>query len=45
MFIPIEGEDNNGNILLKLKNRDAPQLKFNKISKELTIFQTMVLKK
>ena len=38
MFLPIEGEDNNGNILLKLKNRDAPQLKFNKISKELTIF-------
>ena len=38
MFLPIEGEDNNGNILLKLKNRDAPQLKFNKISKQLTIF-------
>ena len=38
MFLPIEGEDNNGNILLKLKNRDAPQLKFNENSKELTIF-------
>ena len=37
MFIPIE-RDNNGNILLKLKNRDASQLKFNENSKELTIF-------
>ena len=38
MFIPIE-RDNNGNILLKLKNRDAPQLKFNPSKpNELTIF-------
>ena len=36
MFIPIE--ESNGEIFFKLKNRDAPQLKFNKNSKELTIF-------
>ena len=36
IFIPIE--ESNDEIFYKLKNRDAPQLKFNKISKELTIF-------
>ena len=36
IFIPIE--ESNGEIFYKLKNRDAPQLRFNKISKELTIF-------
>ena len=37
MFLPIE--ESNGEIFFKLKNRDAPQLKFNPSKpNELTIF-------
>ena len=39
MFLPISGDGKDGDIFLKLKARDAPQIKYNPNSKyEITIF-------